>query len=163
MDASMESKGWHIAQWGVLGWLETASKELGIGLGIILFLQTIRSESLTFADVEFTISAGILALLTLFAGVVVIIRVTQREVFSLIYSITNALGHVAMFYYVIHTPDNTLAPILFALAYVIGELVKQRYLLTTGYTELGQETPQMVMFSRGLMSVYIVMGVSALL
>ena len=68
-----------------------------------------------------------------------------------------------MLYYLLHTPDAKLLPVLFSLAYVLGELVKQRYLVVTGYTEAGQETPQMLMFSRGLMTVYIVLAISALI
>lgn len=84
-----------------------------------------------------------------------ILRIAQREVISVIYAILNLTGHVAMLIALLRTPQQQLPAIIFGLCYVIGELVKQRYLTVSGYTEVGATPGQMLNVSRGLMAMYL--------
>ncbi|QPC80532.1 hypothetical protein G4Y79_12475 [Phototrophicus methaneseepsis] len=163
MAQTTQKQGWHVANWGTLGWLETGVKAIGIIVGLLAFTQTISTGTIGLADVPHGISVIIMALLTLFVLGSILLRAQQREVVSLIFAIANALGHAGMLYYLLYTPEGQVLPIMFGIAYVLGELVKQRFLITSGYTEMGQQTPQMLMFSRGLMVVYVVLVVAVLL
>ena len=48
MQAASESKQWHIANWGFLGWLETGIKAAGIITGIFAFTQLALAGSVQF-------------------------------------------------------------------------------------------------------------------
>jgi hypothetical protein len=49
---------------------------------------------------------------------------------------------------------DPIYPIVFALAYIVGEFIKQHFLRVSGYTESGQTTASMTRFSLGLAFLY---------
>lgn len=162
MTSTTTTKTWHIANWGVLGWLETGFKTLSIIIGFIAFSQTTTTGSIQILDIPHGITIGILALMTLFVAIIILLRFSQREIISILFAIANTLGHAGILYFVIYMPTNSVLPFVFGIGYVLGELVKQRFLTTTGYTEMGQDTAQMLMLSRGLMVVYASLSIATL-
>lgn len=161
--ATATAPSWHIAKWGFLGWLETGLKAIGIIAGLIALTQTVATGSIEIAGVGHGLTLVLLAIATLVTLIVFVFRITQREIISIIYALFNALGHLAMLYHVVNTPDSTILPIVFGISYVLGELVKQRFLVTSGYTEMGQGTAQMVMASRGIMISYALIAIASIL
>jgi len=156
-------KSWHVANWGTLGWLETGLKAISIFVGFVAFSQTTSSASIQIVDIPHGLSIAILGLMTLLVSTIILLRFSQREIISVMFAVLNTLGHAGMLYFVIYMPANSLLPFVFGIGYVLGELVKQRFLTTTGYTEMGQETSQMLKLSRGLMVVYASLSILALL
>lgn len=149
------TKGWHIADWGFWGWLETAVKGVGILAGIIAFISTSGEETRSFSDHP---ELGALIILGLFGVVAVAVlglRVMQREIISIIFWLLSVFAHWGLFLALLRHPDARFFAVLFGLAFIAGEVVKQRFLVVSGYTENGQSTAAMVNFSRSIAFFYL--------
>ena len=151
--------GWHVANWGFWGWLETAIKLIGIVAAYIAFFNSSGISDLTIGGSPRLAAIIVLALLTLAMVGVVFIRIMQKELISIGYSILNALGHIALLIALLRVPTQTTLAIIFAVAFVLGELAKQRFLAISGYVEGGSNTATMVMFSRTIAVVYLVLAI----
>jgi hypothetical protein len=154
---------WHVGNWGFWGWLETAIKGVGIAAGLIAFSMIASTGQTQPLDVPTVVASVLLGLLTLILSVLVILRISQREIISVVFSIFNALGHGGTLLYLLSGAVNTLFPLVFGVAFVIGELVKSRFLVVSGYTENGAQTPQMLMLVRSLAVVYALITLLVLL
>jgi hypothetical protein len=152
------AQGWHVANWGLWGWLETVVKLIGVGVGIFAFFSTSAIATLTIGGSPRLAAVILLALLVVLTFGIIFLRLRQQEVISVLYAALNFLGHAGMLIALLRAPSQVATyGILFALAYIIGELIKQRFLVISGYTESGQNTQSMVMFSRGLAGIYLVL------
>lgn len=158
MQSEKQAVGWHVRNWGTWGWLETAVKSVGIAAGLAAFTVAASSEVGQLTGFTNIAAVGLLGLLTLFAAVALVLRVTQREIISLVYAIFNTLSHAGMLFYLVRGNESVTLPLIFSLAYVAGELVKQRFLVVTGYTENNLQTSQMLNFSRGLMIAFLILA-----
>jgi len=161
--SNTDTKTWHIATWGFLGWLETGIKLVGILSAVVAVTQIVPTESIEITGFLHGLTIAVIGLITLFILPVIFIRIYQREIISILFAIMNTIGHLAMLYFAVYTSEQSLLPVIFAVAYVFGELVKQRFLSTIGYTEMGQETSQMLMLSRGLLFMYVLFGILTLI
>jgi hypothetical protein len=161
--AQKQSKTSHIARWGNLGWLETLAKAVGIIAGMVAFLSASSIESVPLEGFTNTAAAILLGLITLGVFFSILIRIYQKEIISIIFAVASALGHAGMSYYLLRGVVDNGLPLVLGVTYIIGELIKQRFLTTTGYTELGANTSLMLLASRGLMLVYIIYTVLVLL
>jgi hypothetical protein len=155
----MQQQTWHTTNWGFLGWLETGLKFTGIILAFIAFAQA-GSGDLILANHPRIVAVILLGLMTFFWIGGLFLRFQQREIISFVFAILNFLGHLALLIAVLRAPQMNTLPALFGAFFVAGELVKQRFLATSGYTEGGASSSQMVMVSRGVMVAY---GLFALL
>src|SRR5690606_34699415 len=135
---------------------------VGIIVGFVAFFLALPLDPVSLEGLE-------IAPAVLFAGITlgvfgsILVRVYQKEIISIIFAIVNALGHAGMSFYLLRGAEGDSLPVIFGIAYVVGELIKQRFLSQTGYTELGAKTPMMVMASRGLMLAYIIFTVLVLI
>ena len=163
MAQQTQTQGWHVAKWGLWGWIETGLKAVGIVAGIIAFLSSSSVSELTIGGHPHLAAVILLALLTLLTAGVVFIRFTQREIVSVVYSIFNFLGHTGLLISLLHVPEQRRYAIILGVFYALGELSKQRFLAVSGYTEGGATYGSMVNFSRGLMAIYIVFVILVLL
>lgn len=157
-------QGWHVANWGTWGWIETGLKLVAIAAAFLAFFTTNSDRPLVVGgnpELGAVILVGLMALLTLVA---LGLRIRQQEVISLIYATLNLLGHLALLIALLRTPlDWSLPPLIFAIFMVLGELAKQRFLSISGYTENGQTPSQMLMFSRGVMAMYLLVAIFILI
>lgn len=151
------SQTWHMGEWGFWGWLETAVKGLGILIGFVAFFDGLSADEFIFGDHPHLAAVILLALLTVGMIAPLVLRYTQKEVVSMAYAILNFLGHGALLFGLLRQPDQERYVVLFGAAFVIGELVKQRFLTITGYAEMGQTTQQMLNYSRIVAAVYLVL------
>ena len=163
MAQQAQPQGWHVAKWGLWGWIETGLKIVGIVAGIIAFFSSSSVSTLTIGGHPHLAAVILLALLTLLTAGVVFIRFQQREVISLVYSVFNFLGHAGLLIAFLRIPDQRTYAIILGVFYALGELSKQRFLAISGYTESGATSSSMVNFARGLMAIYIVFVVLVLL
>jgi hypothetical protein len=154
MQVNTQVQGWHVTNWGLWGWAETALKAIGIGAGVLAFIASASTPDLVFGGNPELAAIILLALLTLGTVVALGLRLQQREIISIAFSVFNILGHIGLFIALLRVPDQNTLPVVFGVAYVLGELTKQRFLSLTGYTEAGQNSRSMVNFSRGLMAFY---------
>ena len=159
------SQGWHVANWGTWAWIETGLKLVAIGAALLAFITSNAANPLIISGNPELAAVIFVGLMTLFTIVPLVLRFTQKEVISMIYAILNFLGHVGLLITLLRfqPSDSPVLPLIFALFMVFGELAKQRWLVISGYTENGQTTAQMLNFSRGVMGIYVLVGVFILL
>lgn len=155
--------GWHVAKWGLWGWIETGLKMVSIIAGFIAFFGANGSDAFEVGGNPHLAALILLAVMSLMTVVVVGLRFTQREIISIGFAILNMLGHFALLYSLLGTPDQQALPVVFGVFYALGEVAKQRFLTITGYTESGQTTSAMLNFSRGVAVVYIIFAVLVLI
>jgi hypothetical protein len=157
MQQSKPTVGWHVANWGLWGWIETALKLVGIVAGYIAFFNSNAVTDLTMSGSPRLAAVILVALLALAMIGVVFMRITQKELISIGYSILNALGHIALLFALLRVPTQTTLPIIFAVMFILGELAKQRFLAISGYVEGGANTPTMIRFSRIVAVTYLIL------
>lgn len=159
--ATTNASGWHIRNWGLWGWLETGAKGAGIAAGLgSLALSPVAQYQFAGADYGLV---GLFALLTVVAGGVIALRVMQQELFAIVFALLNFAGHGALLYSLFQTPAAITSAVVLGTAFVAGELLKQRFLLATGYTESGNSTAKILSFSRTFMVLYgLVIGLALL-
>jgi hypothetical protein len=163
MAATTQSQGWHVANWGLWGWIETGLKLIGIGAGFLAFFGSSSAAEMIVGGNPNLAAVILLALLTLGLLAAVFMRVAQKEIISLIFSILNVLGHAGILIALLRTPDQQTLPLIFGVFFVLGELAKQRFLAISGYTEAGQSGSAMLMFSRVVLAIYVVFIIFILL
>ncbi|MBC7811886.1 MAG: hypothetical protein H7175_12100 [Burkholderiales bacterium] len=156
-----QTQGWHVANWGLWGWLETIIKFVGIVAAYAAFFAS-SGDLIVGGNPELG-AVIIVALATLITIVAITIRIRQREVISMVYALLNFLAHVGLVIALLRVPTQTTLPLVFAVAFVIGELVKQYFLKVTGYTEQGQDIAGMIRFSRIVMSAYILLVIALII
>lgn len=150
------TQGFYVGSWGTWGWLETIVKLVASVIGYIAFLGAIGTGTLTIAGHPHLASVILLVIATLAAVGLIALRIKQREIIGIVYSILNALGHIAILIALLMQPTATTYPILFGVIYAIGELIKIRFLQVSGFTERGQTTQQLVRFSGAIVAVYAI-------
>lgn len=150
------AQGWHIANWGLWGWVETIIKGVGIAIGIIAFINSNSSAGLVFSGNPELGAVIVLAVISLAIIGAFFMRLRQREIISVVFAIFNVLGHVGLLIALLRVPETTTLPILFGLAFILGELTKAQFMRVSGYTEAGQSSAFMVRFALGVMFVYVV-------
>lgn len=163
MAESAGTQGWHTANWGLCGWLETGVKLVGIVFGFVAFFQAISGGSFTLSGHPHLAAVIVLGLLTFVAVGVIAVRIQQREIISVAFAIINALGHLAVLVAILWKPTETTLPLLFGVAYVIGNLVKIRFLGISGYTESGASSRMMHNFTWGMVAFYAAYSVLLLI
>lgn len=157
MTAKSSQKGWHVANWGLWGWIETALKLVTAGAGILAFLNSPPEAPLVFGENPELLAVLILAAGLLGVTVMVTFRFIQREIISIVFAILLWLGHAGMLIALLRLFGANSYGIVFALFYILGELAKQRFLAETGYTEGGLSSRNIRMGSALLIAVYTVL------
>lgn len=153
-----QKQTWHVASWGFWGWAETVVKLVGIFAGFLAFFGSLSADGFIVGGNPRLAAVLLVGFLALgFVTAVPYLRFQQREVISFIFVVLNGLGHLGLLIALLRQPQERTLPIIFAAAFVIGELVKQRFLAVSGYTEMGQSAGSMINFSRGVMGIYIVL------
>jgi hypothetical protein len=143
MQTTTPNQGWHTAQWGTWGWLETIAKLVAIIAGFIALLNRLPGTSMLGGNPHLA-AVIILGLLTAASVAQVVVRLGQREIISMVFAVLNLLGHLALLLSIVQVPHHRLWPVLFGTFYVVGQLIKIQFLRISGYTEGGADTPSMV-------------------
>lgn len=151
------SRGWHVANWGLWGWIETALKLVTAGAGVAAFLTSPAEAELVVGG-----NPELLAILMLAGGLLgitgmVTFRFIQREIISILFAIALWIGHAGMLIALLRLHGASPYGIVFALFYILGELAKQRFLAETGYTEGGLSPRSIRMASALLIVIYVVL------
>ncbi|HJK96008.1 MAG TPA: hypothetical protein RMF84_02245 [Polyangiaceae bacterium LLY-WYZ-14_1] len=156
-----QATAWHTRNWDTLGWLETLAKGVGIGAALAgAFIAGAAPIAVSGVGIAAAAVAGLLALAAI---VQLLLRVKQRELISLAFAIANLLGAAALLQVVLTAPAMAWVPTTFGGAYLVGELIKQRFLAQSGYTEDGQTTRQMQRTSQVLAGLHLVLVLATLL
>ncbi|MBK8137955.1 MAG: hypothetical protein IPK52_19430 [Chloroflexi bacterium] len=152
--AQNTSRGWHFANYGLLGWLETAIKSVGIALGIAAFAAASSDLPLIIGGNP-RLGAVILAVLMILLCLAAIAaRLQLKDIFAMIYAVANLIGHLALIVALLRAPTQTTLPILFGLAYLAGDAVKLYWLRVSGYTEGGMDAAGMRRLVYSVLGMY---------
>ena len=148
---------WHVSDWGPLGWLETALKACGIGVGIAALITASgrAAEGPGGARLAEMIVLGLLCLGLLAA---IADRYADREIVGMVFILGMNVGHIAMLIALARDADVGGFLVAFALLMLAGDLVKLVFLATTGFTV--RAVPRAAVY--GLVGVYVV-GYAALI
>jgi len=163
MQQAAQTQGWHIATWGFWGWLETGFKLVGVVFSLIALAGVLSAGTFTLGGNPRLAAIIVLGLLTFASLGVTFIRFQQREVVSMAFAVLNALGHLGALIALLRLTDQPIWVILFGVFYVIGNLVKLRFLMVTGFTESGQTTQSMLRFNGVITAVYTLFVVFVLI
>lgn len=157
------SQGWHTARWGTLGWAETILKLIGLGAGVLAFLNSDASAALRIGDNPHLAAAILLLVLTLGAVFQLVVRFGQKETISLGFAVLNLVGHLALLVALLRVPADVTLAVIFGVMYVLGQLVKLQFLRTTGYTEGGASTRAMMGVTAAITAAYLLLVILVLI
>ena len=151
MTSSREA-AWHVARWGPLGWIETGIKSLAFLCAYVALASSLTTGWSTPGRVRIVelMLIGIAAL-----GLVAAIgdRVLEREIIAMVFVCFNNLAHLALLASLLTTDGPGRLLTAFALLMMGGELVKIRFLRSTGFTV--RTTPTSVVI--GLTAAYLLL------
>jgi hypothetical protein len=154
-----ESQTWHLQNWGIWGWAETALKLIGIAAVAFGLLGAVPTFSLNIPLNAKLLAVILLALLSLLSLVIITIRFGQREIIAFGFSILNALGHISALLLLLQSTVIPHYPAVFAITYLLGEAVKYQFLRVTGYTESGRDQKAMLQLPTALLVVYLLIAI----
>ncbi|MFC2046385.1 hypothetical protein ACFLTC_02555 [Chloroflexota bacterium] len=151
MDQMPSSKGWHVAHWPPLAWLETVIKLAAIIIGIVALVQAVSGGTIG-------LPGGIrlaqwIVMVVLSLGLVVALgdRLAEREIVAMAFLILNNLGHWGMVIALAAEPGPDWMLPAFAALMLLGDLVKLVFLKVHDFTV--RDTPKAALY--GLTSVYV--------
>lgn len=156
-------QGWHVTNWGTWGWIETGLKLIGVGAGVAAFLTSDSTREMTVGGHPELGAVLLIGFLTMFTLVPLFLRFKQREIISMMFALANLFGHAGLLAGLLRAPEMRVLPLVFAIFIVLGEVTKQRFLVESGYTENGQTTRSMLVFSRVMMGLYALIGIFILI
>jgi hypothetical protein len=128
-----ELADWHVAWWGGLGWIETGIKSLAFLCAYLALATSVTTGWSTPRGVRIVelMLVGIAAL-----GLLAAIgdRLLEREIVAMVFVCFNNLAHFALLLSLLTTDGPGRLLTAFAALMICGELVKIRFLHSTGFT-----------------------------
>jgi hypothetical protein len=151
VSSSRQAAAWHVARWGTLGWLETGVKSLAFLCAYVALATSISSGWSTPRGMRVA-ELALIGIATLGLLAAIGDRLVEREIVAMVFVVFNDLAHLSLLASLLTTagPGHLLAA--FALLMTCGELVKMRFLRSTGFTV--RSTPASVVM--GLTTAYAV-------
>jgi hypothetical protein len=127
-----ERPAWRVGDWGVLGWLETALKAVGVLVGVGALLAALDGPADGPSGIRL---AQVVVLAVLSAGLLagVADRLIEREVVGVVFAPAMAVGHIAMTIALARDDGLGGALVAFAALMLAGDLVKLAFLATSGF------------------------------
>jgi hypothetical protein len=151
---SMPTASWHVGKWGLWGWLETFLRLLGAVAGCTALAGVFAGGGLTVGGNPYLLEIALLSLLSLAMLFIIVVRVRQHEVISLMFAVVNAVGHVALLSALLLVPLSLTAALLFGGFQVLGLAAKAIFLRKTGYTEMSASSSSMQVANVVLLMLY---------
>lgn len=159
-----DRKGFYVGSWGAWGWIETGIKAVAIAVGVAAFFATSGAGGLIVGGNPELAALALMAGLTLNPLISLAIRIGQKEIISIVFTVFNLLGHVGMLLALARDPETARTfGLAFAAIYTLGELAKMRFLQVSGYTELGLDNSGMVNGVRVVAAAYALLAVLILI
>lgn len=142
---------WHVGEWGRLGWLETALKTGGVGVGIASLIAAAGHSGDGPGGARL---AQVIVLAVLCLGLLAAIadRFADREIVGMAFIVAMNAGHLAMLGALLRYGGLDGALVAFACLMLAGDLVKLVFLRTTGFTV--RSVPPVAVY--GLTGTYVV-------
>jgi hypothetical protein len=157
--STQENSSWHVAQWGLWGWVETILRLIGAFAGIAALAGPFAASGLTLGGNPRLLGIALLVLLILASLITLVIRLRQREIISVGFAILNAAGHLALLWALLQIPASLTTALLLGIFQALGLVAKAIFLRSTGYTEMGANSQAMQGANFALLAMYIVFTV----
>lgn len=139
-----------MGQWGGLGWLETALKLGGVGVGVAALVRAVGHPADAPAGGRLA-EVVILAVLCLGLLAAIADRLWEREIVGVVFILAMNAGHIAMLAALLRDPDTGALLAAFAALMLAGDLVKLVFLATTGFAP--RSAPRAVAY--GVVGAYV--------
>ena len=133
MTSLREPADWHVARWGALGWIETVVKSLAF-LCAYLALSTSITTGWSAPDRVRIVELVLIGIATLGLLAAIGDRLLEREIVAMVFVCFNNLAHLALLASLVTTDGPGRLLTAFAVLMMCGELVKLRFLYSTGFT-----------------------------
>ena len=150
--SQVTQKGWHVAQWPPLAWLETVIKLAAIVVGVIALTGALSDGTWAWPGGWRLAQLGVLAFLALGLLVAILDRLAEREVVAMAFVILNNLGHWGMVAALASAPGPGGWLSIFAGLMLAGDLVKLVFLKVHQFSV--RDTPRATLY--GLTLIYVV-------
>jgi hypothetical protein len=151
-ESGTPGKGWHVAQWPLLAWLETAIKLVAIAIGMIALVQAIVGGTFYLPRGLCLAQWVIMIVLSLGLVAAILDRLAEKEIVAMVFVVLNNIGHWGMVVAMATLPGPGILLTLFAALMVAGDLVKLVFLNVHDFSV--RDTPPVVLY--GLTGFYIV-------
>jgi hypothetical protein len=154
----VSGRQWHVGDWGRLGAIETAVKGLAF---VCAYAAAALSLSSGYARPHGADLAQAVLVAVAEVGLLIAIsdRWMEREITAMVFIVFNNLAHCAVLaaLFTADGPGGLL--IAFALFMLAGELVKIRFLRTTGFTVRGHPPGLLVAGTAAYAAIYALLAV----
>ena len=150
--APRSAKGWHIADWPPLAWVETGIKLAAIVIGIVTLVQALVSGEYRFPAGLRLIQFSTLLVLSIALLAAILDRYRQREIVAMVFVVLSNLAHWGMVVSLASIPGPGWLLLAFVALMLAGDAVKLVSLQVHGFNV--RDTAQVMLF--GLTSFYIV-------
>lgn len=126
------ARGWHVGDWGPLGWLETALKLAGVAVAVAALVTAAGRAADGAGGVRL---AQVILLGVLSAGLLAAVadRLLEREIVGMAFIPAMLAGHVCMAVALARDADLGAHLVAFAALMLAGDLVKLAFLATTDF------------------------------
>ena len=144
-----ETAGWHVARWGALGWIETGVKSSAF---VCAYVALAGSMSTGWSTPDRVRVAELVLIGIATLGLLAAIgdRLREREIVAMVFVCFNNLAHLALLTSLVTTYGPGRLLTAFAVLMICGELIKIRFLRSTGFTV--RDTPASIVI--GLTAAY---------
>ena len=133
MTPSRGAADWHVARWGALGWIETGIKSLAFLCAYVALASSITTGWSAPGGVRI-VELVLVGIATLGLLAAIGDRLLEREVIAMVFVCFNNLAHLALLVSLVTTDGPGRLLTAFAVLLMCGELVKLRFLYSTGFT-----------------------------
>jgi hypothetical protein len=133
MTLADQTNAWHVARWGTLGWIETGIKSLAFLCAYLALATSITTGWSTPNRVRIA-ELVLIGIATLGLLAAIGDRLVEREIVAMVFVGFNNLAHLAMLASLLTTAGPGRLLTTFAVLMLCGELVKIRFLHSTGFT-----------------------------
>jgi hypothetical protein len=144
-----EPAGWHVARWGRLGWIETGVKSVAFLCAYVALASSIATGWSTPTGIRI-VELVLVGVATVGLLAAIGDRLLEREVVAMVFVCFNNLAHLALLASLVTTNGPGRLLTAFAVLMMCGELVKLRFLYSTGFTV--RSTPTSIVI--GLTAAY---------
>lgn len=126
-------KQWYVGNWSGLALVETLLKLAGLAAALVALAQAFSGAAVAPTGTHLL---QVLVLCILALGLVGAIgdRLMEREIIAMGFVLLNNVGHWGMVFALLRSPLPGTLLLVFAGLFLLGDLVKVRWLLTSGFT-----------------------------
>jgi hypothetical protein len=153
VNPSREAAAWHVARWGPLGRIETGVKSLAFLCAYVALASSITTGWSAPRGVRI-VELLLIGIATLGLLAAIGDRLLEREVVAMVFVCFNDLAHLALLVSLVTTDGPGGLLTAFAVLMMCGELVKIRFLRSTGFTVRNAPTSIVIRLTAAYALVY---------